>query len=107
MYVVIREDEVLLAEPDVFTAFHATIDPRMDRAQIVAVLDRHDVGTVSEDGTHLWVRVDAVRKLAAGHVDPGWDAGLAAMLTDAARKGWTSADGREVRAHVEPSHPAG
>jgi hypothetical protein len=66
------------------------------------------VGALTEDSTHLWVLVEAVRKLASGHVEPGWEAGLAGMLTYAARKGWTTADGRSVRAHIaEPGHSVG
>jgi hypothetical protein len=49
----------------------------------------------------VWVPVDRVRSLATGHVDAEWDGAFLAMLEYAATKGWISADGTAIRAHVE------
>lgn len=49
----------------------------------------------------LTVRVEAVRRLAAGRVGPCWDEDLAGMLGYAASKGWTDESSERVRAHIE------
>lgn len=51
---------------------------------------------------HLMVPVATLRALAGDRVGPGWEDDLAAMLAYAAGRGWTSADGQRVRAHIEP-----
>jgi hypothetical protein len=53
------------------------------------------------EGGDAWVAVDAVRRLAAGRVGPGWDDELVAMLEYAATKGWLDETGSTIRAHVE------
>ena len=58
------------------------------------------VGKVDGDGEAM-VRVDAVRRLAAGSVGATWDDDFAAMLDYARSKGWLSDDGASIRAHVE------
>lgn len=63
------------------------------------------LGTPDPSGEHVWLRVDALRELALGSVAPDehddWRDGFDAMITYARSKGWTSDDGRSVRAHVE------
>ncbi len=54
------------------------------------------LGTV--DGDHAWLDVAALR--AAGDGSPEWLSGFDGMLEYAAGKGWTSADGSAVRAHI-------
>ncbi len=50
------------------------------------------------DGDHAWLDPEALR--AAGPDTPAWRDGFEAMLGFAAKHGWTSDDGRRVRAHV-------
>jgi len=63
------------------------------------------LGTVDPSGEHVWLGVDALRELALGSVAPDehddWRDGFDAMITYARSKGWTSADGGSVRAHIE------
>jgi hypothetical protein len=59
------------------------------------------IGTVDDDG-HVWLSTDALVELAGARgVEPDWAASFAAMLDYARSHGFLSADGTEVRAHVE------
>ena len=49
-----------------------------------------------DDGEHIMVRIDAVRRLAESRVGPDWEADFAGMLAYAQRKGWVSEDGSGV-----------
>jgi hypothetical protein len=79
-----------------FKQFHVTA-PDDDQDALEEALAVSGVGRV--DGDHVWV--DRSWLEAQGPADPEWREGLAGMLGYAASKGWTSADGRAVRAHVE------
>ena len=93
---------VELVDPADTAAFHASCDPSLSDDDIAAVLDRENIGApVPGDPSHLLVRVDAVRRLAAGRVGPTWDRDFESMLTYAAGKGWLSNDGTSIRAHLE------
>lgn len=63
------------------------------------------LGTPSDDGAHVWLSIDALRAAGAAAVDEGerdsWTSGFDGMIAYASSKGWTSEDGRSVRAHVE------
>ena len=52
--------------------------------------------------TEAWVSVAAVRRLAGRDTDESWHEGFSAMLRYAQGHGWLSADGSEIRAHIEP-----
>ncbi len=65
-------------------------------AAAAAALAAAGLGTV--DGDHAWLDVSALR--AAGDGSPEWAAGFDAMLAYAASKGWASADGSRVQAHI-------
>ncbi|BBG03406.1 MULTISPECIES: hypothetical protein [Pseudonocardia] len=99
MFVAVTESDVRLAEPEVFTAFHVVRPADMTPEGLAAALAGHDVGQL--DGEDVLVRVDAVRRLAAGRVGDDWEDGFAGMLAYADRKGWLTDDGAAVRAHVE------
>jgi hypothetical protein len=66
-----------------------------------AALRRADVGWT--EGDAAFVTVAALRRLAgdAGVASPEWDAAFEQMLAYAASKGWLSADGAAVQAHIE------
>lgn len=101
MYFRITADTVELVEPRNVTAFHAVAPADLPEDALASGVARHGVGEVLPGGKHLMVRVDAIRRMAAGRVGQGWDDELAGMLDYAASKGWTDASGERVRAHVE------
>jgi hypothetical protein len=101
MYVRITADTAELVEPENVRSFHAVVPAGFDAGAVEAAVAASDVGTVTPDGEHVLVRVDALRRLAAGRVPAGWDDDLAGMVAYAATKGWTDDDGTAVRAHVE------
>jgi hypothetical protein len=49
------------------------------------------------------IMVDSVRRMAGREADEAWQAGFAAMLGYARSKGWLTADGSQLRAHIEVS----
>jgi hypothetical protein len=92
---------VELIDPTDLTRFHATCPSTLNETDLRAVLTREGVGDiVSGDDAHLLVRVDALRRLAAGRVEPDWDTKFDGMLGYAKRKGWLSDDGTSVQAHL-------
>lgn len=101
MYLEISRADARLAEPEVFTAFHVVRPAGLAPDEFTEALAAHGIG--EPDGDDVLVRVAAVRALAAGRVGPDWEDGFAGMLAYAGRKGWLSADGSAVRAHVEGS----
>jgi hypothetical protein len=68
----------------------------MDDAAAGAALAAAGLGTV--DGEHAWLDVAALRTAGDGSAE--WLSGFDGMLEYAAGKGWTSADGSAVRAHI-------
>ena len=88
---------VELAHPEDCKAFSVRVSG--DRAGLDDALQRNGVGRM--DGDEALVAVDAVRRLAAGRVGPGWEGDFAAMLEYAGTKGWIADEGRSIRAHVE------
>jgi hypothetical protein len=88
---------VALEDPEDCKAFSVRVHG--DRARLGGALETAGVGRM--DGDEALIDVDAVRRLAAGRVGPGWDGDFAAMLEYAATKGWIADDGRAIRAHVE------
>jgi hypothetical protein len=67
-----------------------------------AELRRAGLGELFDDGS-VQLDVAALHDLAeAGATLADWEAGWRPMIAYATGKGWVSADGRSVRAHVEP-----
>jgi hypothetical protein len=91
---------VALAEPADCTRFHVAVRGAGDAGTLDRVLRSNAAGAVDGDGEAM-VRVDAVRRLAAGAVGESWEADFTAMLAYARSKGWLSEDGEAIRAHVE------
>jgi hypothetical protein len=56
--------------------------------------------TLRAAGDHAWLDVSWLRT-AAGERDQDWHDGFTAMLGHAAARGWLSADGDRVRAHID------
>jgi hypothetical protein len=71
-------------------------------AQLVTALA--GLGTVGDDGSHVWLGVDALRDAARATVPDverhDWVERFDAMIAYAGSKGWLSADGQAVRAHL-------
>ena len=108
MYLAVTDDTVHLHEPEVVTAFHATLEGDLPARRLASLLREEGVGELLDDGEHIMVRIDAVRRLAESRVGPDWEADFAGMLAYAQRKGWVSEDGSGVRAHIEgPGRPVG
>ncbi|MER5671576.1 hypothetical protein [Pseudonocardia alni] len=101
MYFRITPGEVELVDPADVRAFHVTAPADLGADELADTVRRTGLGEVADDGGHVLVRVDAVRRLAEGRVGPGWEDDLAGMLGYARGKGWLSDDGEAVRAHVE------
>lgn len=79
------------------------VDVENLRALSVVAHGPVDLGALGEfDGTHAWVRIDALRRAArSAGVPDGWEAGFDDMVVFARSKGWVSDDGDAVRVHVE------
>jgi len=90
---------VSLEEPDDCKRFHLTVVNGREAAMVFGALVDAAAGRL-EDG-QAWVTVDAVRRMAAGRVGPGWDADFEAMLGFAATKGWLDPNRASIQAHVE------
>ena len=104
MFVNVRLDaspvEVNLEETGDCTRFHVAVSGggAPQPARLDAALRDASVGRA--DGEDARIAVDAVRRMAAGRVGPGWERDLDAMLTYARDKGWLGDDGT-IAAHVE------
>lgn len=70
------------------------------------LLETEMLGRSAGNDGHVWVDVDAVRRLAAGRVPADWDARFDQMLAFATDRGWMSEDGESILAHVEVSDAA-
>jgi hypothetical protein len=92
---------VELVDPADLTRFHASCPTAFDEGELRAVLAREKVGDLlSGDHDHIMVRIDAIRRLAAGQVGSTWEEEFRGMLDYAERKGWLSAGGTSVQAHL-------
>jgi hypothetical protein len=91
---------VSLADPADCGRFHVELHGQGDDAALDAALRASDIGSSAAPG-EAEVRVDAVRRMAVGSVGDSWEKDFDAMLSYAGSKGWLSADGTTIRAHVE------
>jgi hypothetical protein len=102
MYFRITADSVDLVEPQDVTSFSVVCPKTLERDELAEILRRHhDLGELSAGDEHIWIRVNAVRRMAADRVGPSWPTDFAKMLDYAADKGWTSEDATRIRAHIE------
>jgi hypothetical protein len=92
------DPEVTLEEPEDLKSLKVTTPVRDIPALARAV---SQIGALADD-EHAWIRVSALADLAGDHGrDASWQEGFEAMLAYARSKGWMSADGGSVRAHIE------
>ena len=90
---------VSLEEPEDCKRFHLAVVNGRDPALVFGALVDAAAGRL--DGDHAWITVDALRRMAAGRVGPGWDEDFDGMLAFANSKGWVDPAGGSIRAHVE------
>ena len=87
---------------------HEGADVEHDLHVLHVLHDLHDLGVIAEGGAHAWLQIDVLKAAAATTVpapdQAEWAKGFDGMIAYATSKGWTSADGRAVRAHIEPPH---
>jgi hypothetical protein len=94
-------------------AVHDAADLKSLSVHVVASSEGADLsaglrglGVVAEDGAHVWLLIDALKAAAAATLPADqrseWSTGFDGMIAYATAKGWTSADGCSVRAHIEP-----
>lgn len=89
----------VVREPTVLDSLSVRAAPGVDLERGIAGL-----GRVDADGRHVWLSITALRARAIGDVPSAtageWAARFEAMVEYATAKGWTSADGSELRAHL-------
>ena len=97
MQIVIGQSASLAAADD-FTAFDVRAG---DAGTALAALG--DGGAAAPEADHVFVTVDAVRRLASealGELSESWEDGFAKMLAYAGSKGWMNEDGTAIKAHL-------
>lgn len=87
---------ILVTDPRVLDALEVRCGD-LTPAAADAVLRADGLGTADQE--HAWLDVEALRARCAV-ADARWDADFDAMIRFAQSRGWTSADGRQVRAHL-------
>jgi hypothetical protein len=102
MFVEIRKGDASVHDATDLKSLSVRVDEGADLAAGLRGL-----GEAAEDGAHAWLLVDALKVAAAATVPKDerveWSTGFDGMIAYATSKGWTSADGRSVRAHIEPA----
>jgi hypothetical protein len=101
VYFRITKDATELVEPENVTAFSVVVPDGLPHDDLAAGVRQAGLGELLPGDTHVMVRVEAIRRFAAGRVGDGWESDLAGMLAYATKKGWTDESGEHVRAHVE------
>jgi hypothetical protein len=91
--------DVRLDEPDDCKRFHVAAHGEADLDRLGRALADHDCGRL--DGDDVWVPIETVRRMAAGHVGVSWERDFTAMLDFARGKGWLDSSEKAIRAHVE------
>ncbi len=97
--VVTGTDQIILSEPEDVGAF-SVVGSGSDEDIARTLTSLGDGGAADADG-HVAVRIDAVRRLAAGRVGAAWDDDFAGMIAYAQKKGWVTDDGEAILAHIE------
>jgi hypothetical protein len=101
MYIEVRGEggqaRAVLNEPDDCQRFKVVIDGSVDEAALAAALA--GIGRPVGRET-VWVRPEAVRRLAAGRVDVTWDASFDRMVEFARTKGWVDESSTGARGWI-------
>jgi hypothetical protein len=91
--IVVRDGRVELERPEDLEGFKVVVHG--NDATALAEVGR----LIGRD--NAWIHMDAVRRLASGHVGPGWEGEFQGMIEFARTRGWIDDDRREIQAHVE------
>lgn len=91
-------------EPTDLTSLQVELD-RVDEAAAARALAEAGLGVVREG--YAWLDVEALRAAALAGASADAAPGFDAMVAYARSRGWTSDDGRRVRAHCEHVGGAG
>lgn len=89
---------VRLEQPLDFKRFHVEI--AAPRSTLAALRSAFAAYGAIEDEAQAWIDADALRRWPSLAGNAEYATGLGQMLDYAARKGWMSADGKRVRAHI-------
>lgn len=98
---IIRIDDctVMVEEADDFRQLHVVT--RLNSSQAGRALRQTGTGRLTEDGSAaLGIRIVHDRAAEAGSAED-WEAQWRAMISNAAKNGWISADRRYMYAHIE------
>lgn len=98
------DGNIRLEDPTNLRGFSVETSGNADAAG--EVLEVETAGRRAEKNGHVWVDVDAVRRLAAGRVPADWDARFDDLIAFASTRGWMSPDGGSILAHVEVGEAA-
>jgi hypothetical protein len=94
----LAESAVTLQEPGDCTKLKVIVRGPRDEQR----LGRAVAGIGRADGTTaVWLRPDALRRMAAGRVDEGWDVAFDRMVAYARTRGWVDETTSEIRAHCD------
>ena len=100
MFVSVAGSGARVLEPEDTKRLAVRVHEAADLARAIATL-----GRVDADGEHVWLTIESLRSTALAAVEPDrrdrWVESFDAMVAYAVSKGWGSADGRAVRAHIE------
>ena len=100
MIVELGADGAVVREPD--DCISLSVATALTGTDLDAALHTSGTGTRSADGDSVLLDVSVLHDRArAGASAPDWESRWTAMIEYAARKGWLSADGSAVQAHVE------
>jgi len=94
-----------LDEPEDCGRFHVAVRGQGDEQSVGQALLGAGVGRPAGED-HVWIDLDAIRRLAGGRVGPQWETEFAAMLAFAKNKGWLDGAGTAVQAHIERTRQA-
>lgn len=94
-----QEPIISLEEPDDCTRLHVAIHGLSESA-VQQALEREHFGYL-ENHENAWLRVDTLRRLAQGCVEPDWSQRFEQMLHYAASKGWLDTEQTHVKGHCE------
>ncbi|HEU5378180.1 MAG TPA: hypothetical protein VFV38_22390 [Ktedonobacteraceae bacterium] len=98
MYIFVSHTQtVTLEEPDDCTRFHMEIQG-LSEDIVGQALAQEDVGLLANPAL-AWIKIEALRRLAQGRVQPDWTTRFEGMLHYAERKGWLSNDKASVSGH--------
>jgi hypothetical protein len=99
MVIVVSGGTISLGEPEDFKRFSVAATPGADVGGVLAV-SKWGWADSADEG-EVWIRAEAVRDAVGPQPPSGWTAQFDKMLEFARSKGWLSADGEGIRAHVE------